>query len=81
MISAIEAAKIASSHLALGEARTLTIRDGRAVRGHVYGLDFDDMWVAILEPAQISILESTLIVAVSKLTGKVVYEGPAMDEG
>lgn len=41
----------------------------------------DSLWIAYIEPLQLLGLHSSIIVAIDRETGEVVYQGSAGDEG
>ena len=61
-----------------------TVADGAKVRLCIYHRGrwkHSDVWVVYKNPAESMELKSAEIIAVSKRTGRVVYEGSAGDEG
>ncbi len=57
-----------------------TVRDGEEVRINSYGVRRKDTWV-VYNNCAVMELRASDVVVVCKRTGRVLYEGPAGDEG
>ena len=57
------------------------VADGKHARMEVYNLPAVDAWVVFKNSRELLALRSSEVVVVCKRTGRVLYEGPANDEG
>ena len=59
------------------------VKDGTEVRWNIYNVPLKNAWVVFptSEPDQTMRLRSSRVVVVSKRTGRVLYDGPAGDDG
>ena len=60
-----------------------SIADSLPSNCHIYGLPKEDCWYVLCSdhPSQFHMICSSRLVAISKATGEVVYDGAANDEG
>jgi hypothetical protein len=82
-ITRAEARRQAARHLAKGMFKGATVRDGATARLNIYfqgRRTVKDAWV-VFKNREDGALRSAEVVLVSKRTGRVLYEGPAHDEG
>jgi hypothetical protein len=86
MISRDEAAKIAANEavsLGIGVeiGRVVAASEMMFVAPKVYGVDLSACWIAYVMPLDNFRIAPSLIIAVDRSTGEVVYSGSANDEG
>jgi hypothetical protein len=82
-ITRAEARRQAARHIAKGMFKGATVRDGATARLNLYfqgRRTVRDAWV-VYKNHEDGALRSAEVVLVSKRTGRVLYEGPAHDEG
>ncbi|MEN9573395.1 MAG: hypothetical protein RL514_1250 [Verrucomicrobiota bacterium] len=57
------------------------VADGKHARMSVYNLPTENAWVVFKNSRELLALRSSEAVVVCKRTGRVLYEGPANDDG
>ncbi len=81
-VSAIQARRLAARHVMARMFDNVPVCDGAEMKGGVYRLRRDDVWMVFPNSEAESIsIHPSLVVAVCKRTGRVLYSGPANDEG
>ena len=83
-ITPAEARRRAARHVAERMFKGARVADGAKVNLCIYnqgGWKHSDVWVVYKNADNAALLTSADIIAVSKRTGRVVYEGSAGDEG
>ncbi len=81
LISAAEARRRAIRHVVRQMFGGAKVADGKHARMEVYNLPAVDAWVVFKNSRELLALRSSEVVVVCKRTGRVLYEGPANDEG
>jgi hypothetical protein len=82
-ITAVQARKLAARHFAKCAFNDAIVKDGAEARLGMYlrgSWKPKDMWV-VYKNSDILGFRSSEVVLVSKRTGRILYEGPAGDEG
>jgi hypothetical protein len=79
-ITRAEARRRAERHVANRMFKGATVRDGAEAGNCAYGARREDTWVVYKNSSALELRPSEIIV-VCKRTGRVLYEGPANDEG
>ena len=83
-ITPAEARRRAARHVLKRMFQGATVADGAKARLCIYpGGDWKpaEVWIVFKNPEDPMALKSSDIIVVSKRTGRVLYEGPASDEG
>ena len=57
------------------------VADGKHARMAVYDLRTEDAWVVFKNSRELAALRTSEVVVVCKRTGRILYDGPANDEG
>lgn len=82
-ITPAEARRRAARHVLLRMFKGAKVADGSTVRLGIYPGNWKaaEVWIVYKNPDDSMALKSSDIIVVSKRTGRVLYEGPAGDEG
>jgi len=80
-VSAAEARRRAIRHVVRQMFGGAKVADGKHARMSTYNLPAVDAWVVFKNSRELLALRSSEVVVVCKRTGRVLYEGPANDEG
>ena len=80
-ISATEARQRDIRHVVRRMFAGARVADGKRARMAVYDLRRDDVWIVFKNSRGLPALRPSEVVVVCKRTGRVLYEGPANDEG
>ncbi len=80
-ISAAEARQRAIRHVVRQMFGGAKVADGKHAGMSVYNLPAVDAWVVFKNSREFLGLRSSEVIVVCKRTGRVLYEGPANDEG
>lgn len=80
-VSAAEARRRAIRHVVRQMFGGARVADGKHAGMNVYNLPTGDAWVVFKNSRRPLALRSSEVIVVCKRTGRVLYEGPANDEG
>lgn len=81
-VSATRARRLAARHVMARMFNNAPVRDGAEMNERIYNLRSKDVWMVFPNSeAGTTSLCSSLVVAVCKRTGRVLYTGPMNDEG
>lgn len=80
-VGAIQARRLAARHIMARMFDDAPVRDGAEMNERIYNLRSNGVWMVFpLSESGTPSLGSSLVVAVCKRTGRVLYTGPANDE-
>lgn len=77
MITQEQAVELARQHAG---PKILSVTDRPPEGCNLYGPP-QDCWYAVAEPGHPNVIQSSRLICISKNDGRVLYDGPAQDEG
>jgi hypothetical protein len=79
-ITRAKAGRLAARHVVKRLFKGATVMDGAQAVFNIFGVRLEDTWVVSKRPGVLGFRASEVVV-ICKRTGRVLYDGPANDEG